>query len=404
MAERAMRSTRRYWNLRYPRVTYWLEKLLLAPLREMGLTRLRRPSALLLEALTDDLIFLRETALNTYTLNAPKNAPDSLPDFLRNTNNPANSNAPQTRNTPVRADSQQALVLKRADVASSPLGEIGNLRYAADQGGTERASVAGLVFLSQVRNFLTNFVFNQEHSFDFLTNEKRALYEHLSEAHDNSSLVGNLLGCLTSPADDPKGQARIAKGLMELAKQSQGKLGDLKGGQESLNWYVKELTDSDIKALRDGVLSHRDSCKAVLDQISPESLRKQAAQVLVRIVRALDQRLAESFAQKHFEQIINLLSVTPVNAPELEKALGHLARDVDQFKASRRECMGLSGSYQLNYYLRSLPSEQSNQLKDQIRSDKHIAARHALQQIDDPRKREQALDMLNRIHICTILL
>ncbi|WP_454005920.1 hypothetical protein [Alcaligenes sp. Marseille-Q7550] len=99
--------------------------------------------------------------------------------------NPYTFNAPHAFNTSVRADSRQALVLERADVAPCPFGEVGNRQYTASQGGTARASAAGVAF-SHAFNSLGNFVVNQAHSLNFVSNETRARYEDLLKAYDNS--------------------------------------------------------------------------------------------------------------------------------------------------------------------------------------------------------------------------
>lgn len=83
---------------------------------------------------------------------------------------------------------------------------------------------------------------------------------------------------------------------MELAKQSQGKLDALKGGQDSLDWYVKELNSCDLFALNRGVLCSQYSMEEVLNQISKskdDPLRMQASQVLDRIRTLIKDRLAD---------------------------------------------------------------------------------------------------------------
>ncbi|WP_394065080.1 hypothetical protein [Alcaligenes sp. WGS1538] len=444
---------------------------------------------------------------------------------------------------------QPPLVLERADVASCPLGAVGNLRFTAQQGGTARATAAGLAF-SQARRALAHFVIGLAYKLNLVSETTRARHEDLLTARANSRLVGNVLGALTAPADDLEGQALIAERLKELAKRSQGKLEALKGGRESLGWYVNELTeadvkalrdgvlnkpgpcravlglissdslrqqasevlvqimnaldlpvvdscaqkpleqvarplpatpengpelektletplgyeellkahdnsrlvsnllgalaaptvgfmsrdkiaerlmelatqlqgklddlkgreslgwhvneltDSDVKALRDGVLSKLGPCRAMLDLISPYSLRQQASQVLVQIVSALDQRLASSFAQKHLEQITHLLATTPEDGPELGKALLRLARDVDQFNACRIVCLGVVDCRQLDLYLDSLSDEQFQLLRTQFCSNSYDLARQALKQqvdVDNYWDSIQPFDMLGRI-------
>lgn len=303
-------------------------------------------------------------------------------------------NATQVLNTRVSTDSQPPLVLERADVASCPLGKVGNLQFTAKQGGTARASAVGLTF-SRARRALANAVIGLAYKFNLVSKEMHARYGQLLEARNNSRLVGNVLGALTAPAGDPEGRAGLAKRLMELAKLSQGRLNDLKGGRESLGWYVEELKDADLKALRDGVLSSQDACQAALDQISSDRLRKQAFQVLSQIFDAI---IDEVEVRKNSRLIVDFLNdmLAMANGSKdharIAERLTHLG------ELSGGNLASLKGAQEsLSFYFKELKNQDFYNLHSGWKlDDVEVILDKISKNVDDPLRRLalQALDCI----------
>lgn len=189
-------------------------------------------------------------------------------------------------------------------MAPCPFGEIGNRQYTASQDGIARASATTLAF-SHARNSVANFMVNQAYGFDSMSNETRARYEDLLAAYDHGILVGNLLGNLTSPSGDLDGLANIAKGTMELARLSGGRLENLKGWRESLDWYLEEMTDVDLKALTEGVLSSANAWRALMEQIFRHDAGSQAMELLLKVMAAVGH---EMVPRMHSRLIVDFLN------------------------------------------------------------------------------------------------
>lgn len=189
--------------------------------------------------------------------------------------------------------SSRELTLERKDLASCPLGTVGNLQFNAEQGGTAPARRVG-VLLSGMRRSQADRGANLKAYFTGESSQARARRRDLIQAHKNSRLIGDLLGRLTAPAHDCKSQARIANVLIELVRPC--KFDDLKGGQQALDRYVKNLSERDLQALANGLLCCYSDKEAVLAQILRSfgsELGGRASEVLDRIERSMRDQLNE---------------------------------------------------------------------------------------------------------------
>ncbi|MHA3903556.1 hypothetical protein ACTPOE_08335 [Castellaniella sp. WN] len=212
------------------------------------------------------------------------------------------------------------------------LGRHGNVRYKGERGATR--FVPDPDPLRSFRRVLADAAFLL-----FAGPEERTARNARLERHDDSRRISNLLGSLTSRADDPRLQeearAKISRELGELAKrveQTGGDAGTPRGlsglphGRESLDHYLKnELSGTDLLALRVTVrmLSRRNGefRGKVLDGVRPPLLRDPAARLLDEIVEAIDREDARRKLQRSLSSVSSLLSRKPADLEGLERNL-----------------------------------------------------------------------------------
>lgn len=258
---------------------------------------------------------------------------------------------------------ERALVVERKDLGACPLGTIGNLHFRAEQGGTPRASRIG-VMLTDAWHTLLKLSHDLMYCFTFERPEGQEEHAEFMAARRSSRRIGNLLGCLTAPANDVHADFRTAQALAQLAQISRGDLADLQGGRESLGCYLNELSDADLIALRNGVLGCPAARAAVLEEVARTSYwaQNRAPEVLDQIARSLSRQFAKKVVQEPFTRIGELLSASPVDGAKLQETLIRLARGLDQFKASRELTVVGSDDDPLDVYLRLLTREQRQAL------------------------------------------
>ncbi|WP_394065664.1 hypothetical protein [Alcaligenes sp. WGS1538] len=242
--------------------------------------------------------------------------------------------------------------LERKDLEACPLGTIGNLQFTAEEGGTARAGYVH-VALSGAGRSLVKRLSDLKDCVICAPPDLRAQREDRYEVRNNSLLIGNLLGRLTAPAGDGKGLARTAKALEQLVKLSNGDLDELKGLDYCLITYVDELKILDFDALHLGVLDDEDACQAMLSMIEPADSNEQAAQLLNRIIRTLNQRCLRESAKRSLDEIDHLLSSARVDGNKLKASLLKLARCVNELDA-KRTSSGLGGGNGMDICLVSL--------------------------------------------------
>jgi len=190
---------------------------------------------------------------------------------------------------------QPTQLLERNDLWSSPLGNVGNLRYSAERGGTPSVSFPRALWAvtsSTVGYCAFRLSCPSEQASQARLARTRAFY--------NSLLCGNLLGYLTARPDDLQGSSKIVQWFAQASRLSSNDLSRLVGWRYSLSIYMSELTDADIRALRDGILGSPSAKAAVLNQISRnrnDPSRQLASQMLGQIERELQQRLTRDSAR-----------------------------------------------------------------------------------------------------------
>ncbi|MGE8548319.1 MAG: hypothetical protein ACN6OC_12850 [Alcaligenes sp.] len=269
--------------------------------------------------------------------------------------------------------------LERKDLGSCPLGIVGNLRFAMEEGGTARATRLG-VRLSDLRRSFAHAWAVLKDRFTCAPSEARAQRKELMQVRKHSRHVGNVLGCLTAPTNDAAALSKLARNLAQLGELSKGRLASLKGGEESLRFYLDELSDADLIALYNGVLGQPAARKAVLEQIPKDSLaaERQASDVLKQIEDALIPRFQRQVVCKPLGEIAALLSASPVNGAQLEKALTSLAWGLRQFESSRASSTGRGDGDALDSYFQCLQEGESKALLNRLLSVNLDAGRQAL--------------------------
>ncbi len=151
--------------------------------------------------------------------------------------------------------STSVLGLQRQDLASSPLGAVGNLRFKPDVGGTKGSSPGLLTRAVRSVGRLVS---------SFRSEASKARSVHLHKVRENSRKIGNLLGSLTASRDDKEAVGRIARAIEQLEEDAQGDLGNMVGGQDALSTYLDELSLKDLYALRDGALGSATAREAIM--------------------------------------------------------------------------------------------------------------------------------------------
>lgn len=285
------------------------------------------------------------------------------------------------------------LMLTRKDLGTCPLGVIGNLQFNTEQGGTARACRLGVVLkdmrclLSKLRSKLT-FLLTRA------PEQVRAQHDYLAQARRNSRRIGNLLGSLTARAVDESGQSRIAQRLAKLSKSCKGDLAGLPGATFCLSRYVDELSDSDLIALRYGILGCESSREFVLLQVEPDGLRAQASWLLDQIEQVLQPRFEQKVVQEPFGLIARLVSASSVDGLALRAPLVRLAKGLNQYEACRRASFELEDGHQLDRYVQGLPKDQLKALLALMQKDKWDQCIGALSAIEGS---GHACDILRRI-------
>lgn len=203
--------------------------------------------------------------------------------------------------------------------APGPLGTVGNLRFKPEQGGTApvRRSLP-----PKVRDALAELKFR----FSRASPEVRAQHGYMTQRHDNSRRIGNMLGLLTARTNDAKARGKIIEELEQLASLTQGNLANLPGAMESLSFYLSELKWEDLDALRDGVLGNRTAKAIVIDRIS-RGLSAQAVEVLKQISYAVDQCVAQEVLHGPLVSLCDMMKAPSERGQELAMSLLSLAAE-----------------------------------------------------------------------------
>lgn len=271
--------------------------------------------------------------------------------------------------------------LQRDQLASGPLGRVGNLSFKAESGATPRAG--GPNALQRFGQFLSNVVFRAT-----ANPEQRAQQRVLDQARDNSRRVGDLLGHLTAPQGDAKAQQKVALSLARLGERSGGDLSSLPGGAQALTTYLSELAVVDVNALRSGLLGNPEARQTLLASIEPPELRAQAESVLTQIADAVNQQAGQRVFSEPLANVERLLDNKVIDGAALEEQLGKLADNAAMF-----------GGGLLDAYTQSLTDQSLGALYRLLQGAKADTARQALAQIKDSNaeqvKRSEA--MLERL-------
>lgn len=221
----------------------------------------------------------------------------------------------------LQVDTNSSDMLGRKDVGSCVLGTVGNLRFSAKQGGSARATRTG-VMLSEIRRSVANLFTGLTRYVMRAPQSVRARSDALDQARANSRLIGNLLGSLTSPADSVMGWVRITQKLEQLAERSKGDLANLKGWHYCLETYVAELSNADLKAMRNGVLGNAFAREFLLCEDSGKH-PGLATEMLNQIAQVLERRLAQTL-QEPLEGIAEQLSAKSIDGEKLKGYLSSL--------------------------------------------------------------------------------
>lgn len=268
--------------------------------------------------------------------------------------------------------------LERKDVASYSLGTIGNRQFNAKKGGTARASRI-FVALSDMKYSLVKRLSDLKDSFTWAPAEKRAQRAYRAEVRSNSRHIGNLLGSLTSPADCAMGWARITQKLEQLAERSEGNLAKLKGWRYCLETYVADLSNADLKAMRNGVLGNSFAREFLLCEESAKH-PGLATEMLNQIAQVLERRLVETL-QEPLEGIAEQLSAKPIDGEKLKGCLSSLYSSPAIAALNRY----------LPHYLLSLPEDQLTEFRALVDQSKQLPYFAALLKAKPDQGRPQAM-------------
>ncbi|WP_394065660.1 hypothetical protein [Alcaligenes sp. WGS1538] len=245
--------------------------------------------------------------------------------------------------------------LERQDLGFCPLGTVGNLAFQPEQGGTARASRAG-VMLSNLRRSLANLLNDLTACFNGAPGQARASRKYVGQAHAGSHYIGNLLGRLTAPAHAQEGRAATARALEQLSELSKGDLSKLRGWQYCVAIYLEELTAADLKALHGGVLGDQDARQEMLNQIPSEQARRLAERVLSEISAHMWLRAA----QETLGEFADGLAVS--DRPGQMTSLINFGKSLDRVNAAGKDGTELDGRGDLDFCLQSLPKRQLHYL------------------------------------------
>ncbi|MGE8547212.1 MAG: hypothetical protein ACN6OC_07200 [Alcaligenes sp.] len=254
--------------------------------------------------------------------------------------------------------------------APGPLGTVGNLRFKPVQGGTApiRRSLP-----PKVRDALAELKFR----FSRASPEVRAQYGYMTQRHDNSRRIGNMLGLLTARTNDAKARGKIIEELGQLANLTQGNLANLPGAMESLSFYLSELKREDLDALRDGVLGNRTAKAIVIDRISRD-LNAQALEVLKQISYAVDQCVAQEVLHGPLVSLCDMMKAPSERGQELAMSLLSLFAEKSMLKI----------------YLQSVSETNLAGMSILFGQDYVDSARRAMHDIVTEREEQQAYAML----------
>lgn len=275
----------------------------------------------------------------------------------------------------------EAQGVRRQDLASGPLGRVGNLQFRPEQGGTARTAHASAAYIGGAWGALRLRLGRA-------TSPEREQRDFLKKVQVNSLRVGDMLGRLTAPADDPKSLINIARKLKRLGNRAQGDLSSLPGGLEALFTYAGELTRPDLDALRTGALGNAQVRSSVLHRISPV-LRHQAAAILDQIAEAVNQRWAQEVVHAPLRQIGNLMFDLEVNGRALAERLIDLSIGLGVSEAEQSPDVPL-----LSLYFRSLSQDQLEEASSVFQAGIMDFAQQALWRLDNALDRRRALRML----------
>ena len=278
---------------------------------------------------------------------------------------------------------------QRQDLAAAPLGAIGNLRVHAARGGTARASRPGLMEL--VRDAWANLKFRRR-----ATPGEQQQRAARSEVYGNSWRIGNFLGSLTGSWRKGKDLLRIERGLEQLSMKVTHDLADLSGGEYILSTYMSELTRADLEAMYDGILSHPNTCAALLNKVPP-ALQGRADNVLQQIKAALTHRLIQVLIVEPLWRIHNLMLAQFVSEQQLAAQLltlstGLVGSDLNQSDN------GPATYALLDNYFRTLSEDRLRELSLVFQPQILEPARSALGRLGNQFDRQQALSTLDSIH------
>lgn len=254
--------------------------------------------------------------------------------------------------------------LARKHLGSCALGTVGNLAYTAKQGGTVRASRAGVAW-SEIRRTLAYQWANLKSYFISEPPEARAQRKGWNEVRACSRCIGNVLGSLTAKVDkrtrvlardcDKSGIIEALKQLIDLPK---GALDKPAMKKHCLDIYLRELSDEDLAALHEGVLGNPRARADLLHQV-PSALHDLADEELDQIAKAVSRR----FNRPPLERIVELLHARPVNKRKLKAALFKLAGELNKLTSDSRGIPVGSSAAALDIYIGRLAADQLHLLQ-----------------------------------------
>lgn len=246
----------------------------------------------------------------------------------------------------------------------SALGNRGNLRFSAAEGGTPRAGRLATA-LYTLRHAMADLCDKLRLFFTAAPSPKRTEYKFRMQMRQYSLLLSSMLGELTAGQQTRQAQLKVAQQLAQMVNLPKDVSDQLPRRENLLSLHLGRLAPADIYALRKSWLYKSESAIAdMLGKISwpDQKLRTQAEAMIKEIRKAADRQWRRP-TRKLVEGCAGLLSRRLLDGAALNVFLTRLYRDEGK---------------RLTSYLQSLSRTEFKQIQAKLNAVKLDRATRAL--------------------------
>lgn len=170
-------------------------------------------------------------------------------------------------------------VRKQDDAKHGPLGTIGNLRFAAREGGSPRLKPNAFNRIGQRASNLLGYL--------KIDSNARATHAARVKREAGLAALGDALGCMT--AHGKINCTRAASALVRLGDLCNGRLANFPGGKDALLDHMKRLNYYDVNAIQTGGMRNAGARDAILELVPPAK-REAICSMLAELNRQVDAR------------------------------------------------------------------------------------------------------------------